>query len=200
MSPQTYFLTFSTYGTWLHGDDRGSVDRAHNEPGQPTTEADPALRTYRANLMTDRPYRMDASGRQLVLDAIIGQTADAAPERVMNVLKSYATRALNDAHPADRGRTRWTRHGSTRWLRDDDAVARAVHYTLYEQGEPLAVYPTSTPDIEPEASRAATDRERLVPSAGTQAGSPAACDPPYDSDPRSSRPLSVAARGLTETP
>ena len=30
-----YFLTFRTYGTWLHGDERGSVDRKHNQFGEP---------------------------------------------------------------------------------------------------------------------------------------------------------------------
>jgi hypothetical protein len=31
-----YFLTFHTYGTWLHGDERGSIDRkGYNIPGTP---------------------------------------------------------------------------------------------------------------------------------------------------------------------
>ena len=28
--PLAYLITFTTYGTWRHGDERGSVDRAHN--------------------------------------------------------------------------------------------------------------------------------------------------------------------------
>ena len=27
--PLAYFITFRSYGTWLHGDKRGSVDRLH---------------------------------------------------------------------------------------------------------------------------------------------------------------------------
>jgi hypothetical protein len=27
--PLAYFLTFTTYGSWLHGEDRRSVDAAH---------------------------------------------------------------------------------------------------------------------------------------------------------------------------
>ena len=30
-----YFITFRCYGTWLHGDERGSVDRFHNIYGMP---------------------------------------------------------------------------------------------------------------------------------------------------------------------
>ena len=28
--PLAYLITFRSYGTWLHGDKRGSVDRFHN--------------------------------------------------------------------------------------------------------------------------------------------------------------------------
>src|SRR5437868_339150 len=34
-NPLAYFLTFRCYGTWLHGDGRGSVDALHNVPGTP---------------------------------------------------------------------------------------------------------------------------------------------------------------------
>src|SRR5262245_25015782 len=31
VEPRTYFCTITCYGTWLHGDQRGSVDRSHND-------------------------------------------------------------------------------------------------------------------------------------------------------------------------
>jgi hypothetical protein len=33
--PLAYFITFRSYGSWLHGDERGSVDRSHNQYGSP---------------------------------------------------------------------------------------------------------------------------------------------------------------------
>ena len=30
-----YLITFRSYGTWLHGDDRGSIDRFHNRYKSP---------------------------------------------------------------------------------------------------------------------------------------------------------------------
>ena len=33
--PLAYLITFRSYGTWLHGDPRGSVDRFHNQYGEP---------------------------------------------------------------------------------------------------------------------------------------------------------------------
>jgi hypothetical protein len=39
-SPLAYFITFSTYGAWLHGRGVGSVDKLHNEVGTPFLAAD----------------------------------------------------------------------------------------------------------------------------------------------------------------
>src|SRR5258706_15432278 len=33
--PQAYFITFRGYGTWLHGDKRGAIDRDHSRFGTP---------------------------------------------------------------------------------------------------------------------------------------------------------------------
>jgi hypothetical protein len=33
--PLAYLITFRAYGTWLHGDKRGSVNRFHNRFGTP---------------------------------------------------------------------------------------------------------------------------------------------------------------------
>src|SRR6266478_1713782 len=40
--PVAYFITFTTYGTWLHGRAPGSVDREHNQPGTAFLPADVA--------------------------------------------------------------------------------------------------------------------------------------------------------------
>jgi hypothetical protein len=74
-------------------------------------------------------------------------TAEWTPERALNDFKTAASRRLNKAFPAERDRTHWTRHGSTRYLRNEDAVAEKVHYVLHEQGEPLERFPD--PSAEP---------------------------------------------------
>ena len=35
---------------------------------------------------------------------------------------------------------RWTRHGSTRYLWNDEQLHRAIHYVVYEQGPPMAIF------------------------------------------------------------
>ena len=39
--PAAYFLTYTAYGTRLHGDARGTVDRSHVLPGSPLLDANP---------------------------------------------------------------------------------------------------------------------------------------------------------------
>jgi hypothetical protein len=34
-TPLAYFISFRIYGAWLHGDNRGSIDRFHNKYGDP---------------------------------------------------------------------------------------------------------------------------------------------------------------------
>ena len=66
--------------------------------------------------------------------------AHARPEKVMNDVKSYASRSLNELDAAQPDRKRWARHGSTRWLWKDQDVRDAVRYVVEEQGEPMAVF------------------------------------------------------------
>jgi REP element-mobilizing transposase RayT len=165
-TPLAYFITFTCYGTWLHGDERGSVDDEHHTPGTPLLPPDPQRRARERNALVEPPYQLDAPRRLVALDALceiarrkgwtlhaahvrsnhvhIVVTAEGPPERVMNDFKTAASRRLNKAFPAERDRTRWTRHGSTRYLWTEDAVAEKVQYVLFGQGEPMERFP-STP-------------------------------------------------------
>jgi REP element-mobilizing transposase RayT len=66
--------------------------------------------------------------------------ASIEPEAILNALKAYASRRLNKIHPEDRGRKRWSRHGSTRYTWEPADLEAAIKYVLYEQGEPIAVF------------------------------------------------------------
>lgn len=52
--PLAYLITFRCYGTWLHGEDRGSVDRRHyNRYGTPDMPANKKIHEdERASLKT----------------------------------------------------------------------------------------------------------------------------------------------------
>jgi REP element-mobilizing transposase RayT len=66
--------------------------------------------------------------------------AEVRPERVMNDLKSYASRCLNRLGLDAPTRKRWTRHGSTRWLWKAEDVSAAIRYVVDSQGDRMAVF------------------------------------------------------------
>jgi REP element-mobilizing transposase RayT len=112
--------------------------------------------------MDQLPYTMDQHRRDTVLNAIVERAAQrewalvaahvrtnhvhividsaATPERVMNDLKSYASRLLNQAGVDTPDRKRWARHGSTKSLHNTKAIDQAVKYVIEKQGDPMAIY------------------------------------------------------------
>jgi REP element-mobilizing transposase RayT len=111
----------------------------------------------------DQPaYGMDSHRRDVVLAAIQSRCleqdwillaahvranhvhlvveADTTPERVMNDVKSYASRCLNQAALDEERRKRWARHGSTRWLWKRENILAAIRYVVDGQGEAMAIF------------------------------------------------------------
>jgi REP element-mobilizing transposase RayT len=159
--PIAYFITFTTYGTWLHGDERGSVDKGHNRVGTEFIAPNmPLARSQYASLI-DGQFQMNKEQRKIVLDAIlevckfrgwlgyavhvrrnhIHAVIDGAdePERMMHDFKSYATRAIKK-HIDQHAETRnfWTRHGSTKYIWTQEMLASVMNYVKYEQGQTMA--------------------------------------------------------------
>ena len=111
-----YFITYHTYGTWLHGDERGSVDRKHNRldterlPPNAAREcsarhrlkSDPVVLKTRQRQVVEATIREEAAHRGWFIHALtvrtnhvhVVVTANATPEKVMNDFKSWATRMM----------------------------------------------------------------------------------------------------------
>jgi REP element-mobilizing transposase RayT len=124
--------------------------------------ADPKWVAWARYKMDQPPYLLDEIRREAVLVSIMERCsnrnwrllaanvrtnhvhvlveAEAQPERVMNDLKSFASRRLNDLGFEATDRKRWARHGSTRWLWKREDVLAALKYVLDKQGERMAVY------------------------------------------------------------
>jgi hypothetical protein len=169
--PSAYLITFSCYGTWMHGDARGSVDREHNRVGDAFLPTQPARQRLEQAAMADPPYALDGPRRRLVLEAVLGVAklrgwrilaahvrgthvhvvvhAAREPERVLNDFKAFSSKRLNEAYPEERERKRWARHGSRRYLNTEDGCAAAVRYVVEDQGEPMAVYNADPASNEP---------------------------------------------------
>lgn len=156
--PLAYPITFRCYGTWVHGDVRGSMDRQeHNVYGAPRIPPNKQLELAEADSLKYPPSILDAAQRAAVeaairdvceyrrfrLDAVNVRTnhihavvaAGCRPEGVMNAFKSYATRRLRDLGLISPGSKPWARHGSTRYLWKPHHVVEAIDYVLYGQGD-----------------------------------------------------------------
>src|SRR5262245_15318326 len=66
-----YFITFTCYGTHLHGDDRGSVDLDHNVYGTPVLPPDVPRFAGRRQALTHPPYELAGLRPWIVRDAIV---------------------------------------------------------------------------------------------------------------------------------
>ncbi len=157
-----YFITFTTYGTWLPGSakGKGSVDAEHNEYGTPFVKPDARIEQAAREAMVQEPYVVSAAERDIVCKAIVDLarerrwllwavhvrtnhvhvvvSAERDPGRIMSDMKARASRDLTVAGFDNAERRRWTRHGSTRHLFHDEDVEAKIRYTLDEQGERMA--------------------------------------------------------------
>ena len=155
-----YLITMRGYGTWLHGDERGSMDPANHAYDSPPRGTDSAIELMEASRLKTPPVTFDGA-RRTAISASIAQTCDykgwgllaanvrtnhvhivvaapeVTPEFVMNTLKSWATRAMVASGAMSQGTRAWSRHGSTRYLWNERSVDDACAYVLDGQGTVL---------------------------------------------------------------
>ena len=157
--PLGYLITCRTYGTWLHGDARGSVDRDHNLYGTPLRDPHRGLQQAERRCLKRAAVTLNARQREVVAETIRAVcrkrgwslsalnvrtthfhaviAAPEAPERVMHAFKAYATRRLRKDGFHAQGAPLWSRQGSTRYLWKPLHVESACRYVAESQGEDL---------------------------------------------------------------
>ena len=157
--PLAYLLTFRTYGTWLHGDERGSVDthKGKNVYGAPDIAPNPDLKNIMQGKMKNSAVLLDLTQRIAVEEVIkefcenksyqlhavnvrsnhvhLVVSAQSKPEPIINFLKSYSTRKLREKNLASSETKIWSRGGSRRYLWKERSIALAIEYVLYGQGD-----------------------------------------------------------------
>src|SRR3989440_7378126 len=69
-TPLAYLITFRSYGTWLHGDARGSIDRFHNRHKSPYIDPNDRWHEHNATSLRSKPVTLDASRRKSIETAI----------------------------------------------------------------------------------------------------------------------------------
>ena len=169
--PLAYFITFRTYGTWLHGDPRGSMDPHHNTYGSPPLAPNAVRESWERTRMRQPALTLGHAERAAVgaaieevclhrewvlaalnvrsnhVHAVIA--GEGRPELMMGTLKSWSTRALRARGLVADERMVWSGHGSTRYLWTEADVGAACTYVVEGQGDPPA-------DLERHGSRSLT--------------------------------------------
>jgi REP element-mobilizing transposase RayT len=163
--PLAYLITFRTYGTWLHGDKRTSVDRSMNIYGTPRIPERIARENYAKSILNKPPVELNAKQRNGVektirevcryknwglysinvrtnhAHAVIAAGA-SKPGKIINALKAYSTRRLREDSLWTLDTSPWVDKGSERWLWDEESVQRACDYVIYCQGPDLTDFDT----------------------------------------------------------
>lgn len=165
--PLAYFITFTCYGTWLHGERITSVDRCHNLVGTEFLGINKAREKCSKNRMKQSPYLLNhPQQRQIALNAIqeacnyrawtllaahvrtnhihLVIHATDSPENILGTIKAYISRKLNECEPSNKNIQRWTRHGSTKYLWKNSEIESTIQYVIDEQGDPMAVFENKT--------------------------------------------------------
>ena len=158
--PLGYFLTWTTYGTWLPGDERGWMKWHHGYQ-----LPDKRFRVAAKKAMVEPALTLDSRQRQVVEDTIakhcdirgwllhvvncrtnhvhVVVTAPGYdPKVVRDQFKAWCTRKLKDIErlaAVSPGQIRthwWTEGGSERFLNDDPSLDAAIQYVLDAQDAP----------------------------------------------------------------
>ena len=156
--PVSYFITFSTYGTRLHGDARGSVFEYQGT--KKIIGYDQKLHNYKSSIMKYPQVNFEKSQRVIVLETISKHCqvknwhlfavhvrsnhihmlvkSKLHPEKVLNEIKAWSTRKLREAgHDFEKV---WIKSGSTQYIYTIEKLKEKVKYVILEQGEMMEYY------------------------------------------------------------
>ena len=147
--PLAYLITFRCYGTWLHGDERGSIDRFHNQYQSPFIAPNQHWQGYNEKLLKHKPVNLNAAQRQAVEEAVrevcdyrvwslyainvrtnhvhtVVSTNGIKSERALNAFKSYATRKMREESCWNYSHSPWVDKGSRRRLWNERSIELAI--------------------------------------------------------------------------
>lgn len=157
--PLAFFLTWSTYGTWLPGDARGWVEYRHG-----FQLPDPILELESLARMTEGACRLAPHQRRRVHEQVaetceykrwvlhavncrtnhvhVVLTSAAAPKIIREQLKAWCTRRLKEQQATaglpqhELRESWWAERGSIRWVFQETDLAAAIEYVLDQQDNP----------------------------------------------------------------
>jgi len=154
--PIAYFITWTCYGTWLPGDDRGWTKWQKGEQ-----VPQPLLCDWCKDQMSEEPVYLNCDQR-LIINAVVAEqsqvrnwslhavncrtnhchvvvtASDYKGKQVRDQFKSWGKRRLKVFHRLQTEEEPmrehwWTRKGSVRYLFDEESLEAAIQYTREAQ-------------------------------------------------------------------
>ncbi len=158
--PLAYLITFRCYGTWLHGDERGSVDRFYNAYQSPYIAANQKWRRHNEIALKNEPVKLNTKQRDSVEEALretckkrnwllravnvrtnhvhaVVSIGEKSPESALNAFKANATRQMRENGCWNSTQSPWVDKGSKRHLWNERHIELAVDYVINGQGNEL---------------------------------------------------------------
>ncbi|MCC6330019.1 MAG: transposase [Acidobacteria bacterium] len=159
-TPLAYLITFRTYGTWLHGDPRGSVNRFRNQYGSSRLPEEQRWLEINSARLKNSPVNLNALQRSCVNEAIretcdkrnwalhainvrtnhshsVAAIGNKSPAIALNAFKANSTRLMRERGCWQSERSPWVDKGSTRYLWNEQSLLLAVDYVINGQGDDL---------------------------------------------------------------
>lgn len=159
-NPIAYLITFRCYGTWVHGDARGSVNRFNNKYLSPFMRTNKVWETENKNKLKGEAVKLDSKQRKIVEQTIrevckfkdwvlhavnvrtnhihiVVSTGNHSAKSALNAFKAYSTKKLRHNNLWNFEHSPWSDKGSERYLWNEKSVETAIEYVVNGQGDKL---------------------------------------------------------------
>ena len=157
--PIAYFITWTTYGTRLQGDERGWRKRRSSLQ----RDSQPQLKAWHSQRLLYPVWKLTSPERKLV-EAEVRRVCDwrdwtlwacsartnhvhctitamgIAGGKVREQLKANCTRVLREHSVCYRNRPVWSRNGDVQFIDDEEALERRIDYILIAQDRKYAAH------------------------------------------------------------
>lgn len=158
--PSAYLITFRCYGTWLHGDERGSIDEFNNKFNTPFLPANQKWLEFNQSILKHEPVELNAERRKSVELAIretcqirnwqiyainvrtnhahtVVAAGAVCSKKVLSAFKANSTRKMRENKCWLFEHSPWADKGSRKFLWNEKSVEIAIDYVINGQGKPL---------------------------------------------------------------
>jgi REP element-mobilizing transposase RayT len=148
----TWHITFGTYGTHLHGSERPTVDRQHNQLGAPFLPPDPHREAMSRARLRFPTIVLTPAQRSLIEESlaaicvrggwalracaaqpdhvhvVVDIPSDVHGEKVRRLIKRWLGQTLSRRWPLPDGAAWWAEEGSNRAIHDEAYLLHAIRY------------------------------------------------------------------------